>query len=126
MLAANVCAQRRASSHVRWSALSGCLVIGKPFRKLRSNVGRKLKGSFCYSRLILRRSASAKSFAPCKWVSFSRISEPDVEMQVLGVLVSTKIGGNTATAVLRFDLGSTSPVSRTIFTGVRPLRASSQ
>ena len=27
-------------------------------------------------------------------------------MQVLGVLVSTKIGGNTATAVLRFDLGS--------------------
>jgi hypothetical protein len=29
-----------------------------------------------------------------------------MEMQVFGVLVSTKIGGNTATPVLRFDLGS--------------------
>jgi hypothetical protein len=29
-----------------------------------------------------------------------------MEMQVLGVLVSTKIGGNTATAVLCFNLGS--------------------
>lgn len=29
-----------------------------------------------------------------------------MEMQVLGILVSTKIGGNTATAVLRFNLGS--------------------
>ena len=39
-------------------------------------------------------------------VSFSRLAESDMEMQVLGVLVFTKIGGNTATAVLRLDLGS--------------------
>lgn len=39
-------------------------------------------------------------------VSFPRISESDMEMQVFGVLVSPEIGGNTAAAVLRFDLGS--------------------
>ena len=39
-------------------------------------------------------------------LSFPGVTESDMEMQVLGVLVFPEIGGNTAPAVLRFDLGS--------------------
>ena len=61
--------------NTRWvhcSALLGCLAIRKPFRELRSNVRGKLKRSFCYSWLILRRSDSAQCAREEACVPFAR------------------------------------------------------